>query len=194
MLKQIMLMLSLSGTTLAHEISLTELPPIFSAEEQKLIQTDKVKMQQASWNLKRGTANYLECGLAERDYYLCCLRLLKAKDEATQKEHSVLMQDLQDKLLSTDTRLLDLFALREKQGMGTTTADKKIRIVVLSTQLKELHWGDKQAAEIRQALHQACADYLEHVQHQYQSATCPYKAVQDAKVFVAETLADPSAQ
>ncbi len=185
-LKQIILVLSLSSMSLASTMNL---PPVFTEAELSLIQADELKLKQAEVNLKRGTAGVRPYWIAERDYYLRCLRLLKAKDKAVQEENASLMQSCQDGILEKDARLIELLERLEANGFAGKSEVEKTRIELLSLHLKDLDLSEEEAAATRQALDQSCDVYLMQIRKEFDNAVIPFKDVQAAEAFVAETQA-----
>ncbi|MFI3243003.1 MAG: hypothetical protein R3Y56_01975 [Akkermansia sp.] len=184
-LKQMILLLSLSGMALATDLNL---PPVFTEAELSLIQGDQLKLTQAKLNLKHGVAGVRPCWIAERDYYLRCLRLLKAKDKAIQEENALLMQSCQDRILESDAKLIELLERLEVNGFAAKSEVEKTRIELLALHLKDLHLSEEEAAATRQALDQSCEVYLTQIRKEYENATIPFKDVQAAEAFVAEIL------
>ncbi len=165
------------------------LPPVFTEAELSLIQGDQLKLKQAKANFNHGVAGGRPFWIAERDYYLRCLRLLKAKDKAIREENALLMQSCQDKILEKDAKLIELVELLEANGFAGKSDLEKTRIELLSLHLTDLHLSEEEAAATRQALDQSCDVYLKQIRKEFDKAMIPFKDVQTAEAFVAETQA-----
>lgn len=180
-----LLSLALSTSFLSAE-SVIPQPELYAPAELEQISQAAQKHQQAENLYTHGMENWLTVGLAERDYYLACLKPLLEQEPLDQARNAEHMKTLQDKILQVGDKIISLTQQRIKTGNIDPRGELKTQIDILRSNIQDLSLDEQQVQDYSQELKLACDSYLAQFKHMQGKAASTLLDAQEAAAFVEE--------